>query len=542
MKHSAGMIAFLMKCLRNRGAGGMTCVFIALLPVGARDACAQAATLFDVLEIAVEGNSKLADIDIERAVTPFLGEQKSLRDVEGARAALEKAYQDSGYLSVVVSIPEQEVANGMVTLSVVEGAVDRLRVRGAQYHPASEIRRRLPELAEGNVPYFPQMQRELDAVNRAPNLKATPVLKPGRAPGTVAVQLDVQDELPLHGGIELSNRQSANTTPLRASANVRYDNLFARGHSLALTVQNSPQQADEVRVAAATYVLPLGTGGDALALYSVLSRSKLATLAGAPGLGLLGNTTILGARYAMALRGVGNYSHSLSLGLDYKDVKQTTVLVSSGDQSPSPVAYWPLVAAYNGAWLGAGGSTFVELSSSVGVRGLFGNRDSDFAARRLGAAADFATLRGSLRQVESLARWTLTARLDAQLASGPLVTNEQFAAGGAESVRGYLESERVGDAGTRYAFEARTPGLPLFTADAGWRVNAIGFFEGAALRTLEPVFPTPAWRHLQGAGVGLRMAAPRGFSLDLDWARALKAGDLTRAGDQRFHVRLMWEI
>jgi len=501
-------------------------------------ACGQATqTTFDVLEFAIEGNSKLTDAEIERAVTPFLGERRGAADIESARAALERAYQDAGYLTVVVAIPEQEVSAGVVTLSVIEGAVDRLRVSGADYHPASEVKRRMPELAEGNVPYFPQMQRELDAVNRNPNLKATPVLKPGRAPGTVAVQLDVQDELPLHGSVDLSNRQSANTTPLRLSGNVRYDNLFTRGHSLALTVQTSPEKSDEVRVAAGTYVLPMGASGDALALYSVVSHSQLATLAGAPGLGLLGNTTIIGGRYAMPLRGAGRYSHSLSLGLDYKDVKQTTVVVANGAQQPSPITYWPLVAAYNGTWLGAGSSTLFDASSVIGVRGLFGNRQSDFDRR--GANANFIAVRSTIKHTESVARWMLSARLDGQLASGPLVTNEKFAAGGAETVRGYLESERVGDAALRFGFEARSPG---FSPGGGVRLNAVGFFEGASLRTLEPAVLTPSWRRLQGAGFGLRVAAPRGFSLDVDWARALTDGDLTRAGDHRIHFRLLWEI
>ncbi len=531
-----------------RRSAGLARGLVLLACAGASAAGAQQAPAnppqagFDVLEYVIEGNSKLADVEIERAVMPFLGERKTGRDVEDARAALEKVYQDAGYLTVVVSIPEQEVGSGAVTLMVTEATVDRLRIRGAQYHLSSELRARLPELAEGKVPHFPQVQRELEAVNRNPNLKATPVLKPGRAVGTVAVQLDVEDELPLHGSVDFSNRQSANTTPQRLAGNLRYDNLFQRGHSAAFTLQNSPQKSDEVRVAALTYVIPHGDDGAAIALYSVLSRSKLATLAGSPGLGLLGNTTIFGARYAVPLRGAGNYSHSLSLGIDYKDVKQSVVVAASGDQVSTPISYAPLVAAYNGLWLGKDSSTALEATAAIGLRGLFGNRDAEFAAKRLGAGADFVVLRSGLRHTENISGWSLSAKLEAQLASGPLVTNEQFAAGGAESVRGYLESERVGDAALRYAFEARSPRLPFLTGDSAPRLNALVFLEGASLRTLEPVFPTPAWRQLRGAGFGLRIAAPRGFKVDLDWAHAFVAGDVTRAGANRVHARLLWEI
>lgn len=511
-----------------------------LLWVMAAPVLAQAAPGFDVFEFAIEGNSRLTDLEIERAVTPYLGEKRNATDVEAARAALEKAYQDAGYLTVVVTVPEQEVTGGSVTLKVLEGEVERLRVRGAEFHTASGLKDRVPELAEGKVPYFPQVQRELEALNRSAYVKATPVLRPGRAPGTVGVQLDVEDQLPAAANVEFSNRQSPNTTPQRLGFNARYDNLFQRNHSIALTLQTSPQNVHEVRVGALTYVLPVGSRGDALAMYGVVSRSTLATLSGAPGLGLLGNTTIFGLRYAMPLRGAGSYSHSLSLGIDYKDVKQTVTI--AGGQLPAPISYAPLVAAYNGGWLGENRSTLVDLTLVNGLRGVFGNRDSEFDAKRLGASADFVTLRAGVRHTEKLARWTLSGRFEMQVASGPLVTNEQYAAGGAENVRGYLESERVADAAVRYSVEARAPSFGLSGGDGGARFTLLAFADGVSLRTLEPVFPTPAFRALRGAGFGLRVSGVRGLTFDLDLARASRDGDTTRSGDSRIHARLLWEI
>ncbi|MBL8491749.1 MAG: ShlB/FhaC/HecB family hemolysin secretion/activation protein, partial [Rhodocyclaceae bacterium] len=160
---------------------------------------------FDILEFRVEGNSRLTEIDIEAAVLPHLGEQRTLLDVDAARGALEKAYHEAGYMTVVVSIPDQKVDEGVVTLAVVEGEVGRLRVKGAEYHLPSGIRGRVPELAEGRVPHFPSMQKELADLNRNPDLKATPVLRAGRYPGQVDVQLEVEDHLPLHGSLDYSN-------------------------------------------------------------------------------------------------------------------------------------------------------------------------------------------------------------------------------------------------------------------------------------------------------------------------------------------------
>ena len=43
---------------------------------------------FAVLEYRIEGNTLMHAIDIERAVTPYLGEVKTIKDVEAARQSL----------------------------------------------------------------------------------------------------------------------------------------------------------------------------------------------------------------------------------------------------------------------------------------------------------------------------------------------------------------------------------------------------------------------------------------------------------------------
>ena len=60
------------------------------------------------------GARHLPRIDIESAVYPFLGPARTDADIEGARAALEKAYADAGYQTVAVSVPPQNIAAGVV--------------------------------------------------------------------------------------------------------------------------------------------------------------------------------------------------------------------------------------------------------------------------------------------------------------------------------------------------------------------------------------------------------------------------------------------
>jgi len=216
-------------------------------------------------------------------------------------------------------------------------------------------------------------------------------------------------------------------------------------------------------------------------------------------------------------------------------------VVAGSAELPTPITYAPLVLAYNAGWLGNGRTTTLEAAATHGLRGLFGNRDEEFEAKRSGASASFFALRTGLQHTETIERWALSGKLESQIASGPMVSNEQFSAGGAESVRGYLEGERVGDAALRWTFELRTPALAMGEGSS-LRLNGIAFYEGARLRTLQPVAPQPDHYLLRGTGVGLRLAANAGLSLDLDWARALDDADITRAGDTRIHARLLWSF
>src|SRR3979411_2608107 len=80
---------------------------------------------FDVLEYRVLGNTVLPTRDIERLLYPLLGPAKILTDVEAARTALEKLYHDSGFATVYVDIPPQNVTEGVVRLRPTEGRLER---------------------------------------------------------------------------------------------------------------------------------------------------------------------------------------------------------------------------------------------------------------------------------------------------------------------------------------------------------------------------------------------------------------------------------
>ncbi len=109
---------------------------------------------FDIDDFAVQGADTLPQIEIEEAIYPFLGPNKTAEDVEKARAALEKAYHDKGFQTVSVAIPQQNVQGGVVALKVTELKVGRLRVKNSRYFDLDKVKNGAPSLKEGTVPEF----------------------------------------------------------------------------------------------------------------------------------------------------------------------------------------------------------------------------------------------------------------------------------------------------------------------------------------------------------------------------------------------------
>ncbi|WP_162146157.1 ShlB/FhaC/HecB family hemolysin secretion/activation protein [Inquilinus limosus] len=498
-------------------------------PASAPAAPAPDAGRFDIMEYQVQGNTVLPVVDIEEAVYPFLGPGKTIEDVEGARAALEKRYADAGYITVAVNIPEQTVREGVVRLEVAEARIGRLRVRNSRYYSLGRIKGAAPSLAEGKVPQLAEIQRDSEVLNRLPGRTVTPQLKAGAEPGTVDADLNVEDESPFQASVELNNQYSANTKPLRLSGSVGYDNLWQLGHSISLQYTTAPEDPDQTSAVAATYTFRVPEWKQSLVLYGITSSSDVATLG---GVNVIGDGTVIGGRAVLPLPGLPDYYHTLMLGLDWKDFGERQVF--GGDQSETPITYTTATVEYNATRPDTQGLTSASLSATFGLRGL-GDPDDKFEQKRAGAAADFAYFRAGLERQQILpADFELTARLDGQLASQPLISNEQFSAGGVSTVPGYVESEELGDNGWIAALRVTTPNLgelidPAVVED--WRIYAYGDYAELWLQDANPEQDDEF--QLASLGFGTRVKLLNHLTGSVDLAVPLIDASTTKTDDIR---------
>ncbi|MFS8977548.1 ShlB/FhaC/HecB family hemolysin secretion/activation protein [Cupriavidus necator] len=493
---------------------------------------AEAGRHVNVNEYIVRGNTVLDVRSIERAVTPFLGPARTMKDIEGARDALLAAYQAKGYQSVYVDLPEQQVTDGIVVLQVSETRVGRVRVVGAEYNSPLEVREQVPALKEGGVPDFTQAQTELTALNRSAKRQVVPLVRQGAMPGTMDVDLKVDDSSPWRASVGLNNDYSADTKELRAFASLGHDNLWQLGHSASVSFFGAPQDLNQTQVWSGSYVAPIRGSNWSVEASGYMSDSNVATV---------GGTSVLGKGHAIGLRGTytvpdsGAWWHTLSFGVDFKDNEEVTRLGNAGDTVP--LKYAPITLSYAGFTQTERGQLGINAALVAGTRSFlgYGSNWEQFDYKRYKASPSFLLLKGDTSGTYNFkGNAQLAWRVAAQITDSPLVSSEQIAAGGMNSVRGYLSAESTGDYGVVGSVEMRSPPLDFFGGVVeDWRVYA--FADAGQVRLRDPLPEQESRFSLASVGLGTSFRLARRVSGRLDLGYPLKAGQRTERHDPRLN-------
>jgi hemolysin activation/secretion protein len=487
---------------------------------------------FDILEYVVDGNTVLDVPTIEDAVYPFLGEQRTAGDVDMAREALEKAYQNKGFQAVQVVIPEQGVETGTIHLQVVENPVGRLRIVGSRFHTLEQIRQTAPSVAEGKVVNTNEVRNDIGALNRSPDLKVTPRLMAGAAPGTVDVDLEVEDKLPLHATVEINNQNNQNTEPLRVASTVSYDNLWQAGHSVSLTYLVAPQNTSDAQVLSGTYLAPIEGSPLSVLAYGVKSNSDVAALAGTD---VVGRGTIFGLRGIINFPGSDTFYHSFTVGIDRKQLTQN--VITAGTPANSTVLYYPVSLAYSATW--QENDLVTKAGGTINFALPMGSDAAKIDLQRFGALRDYVDAKIDIsRQQPMGGGYSVYGRIQAQYANDPLLSSEQLSAGGVNTVRGYLEAERLGDYGAVGTIEFRTRSFGKDIAPQINDLHFLTFLDGGMLWLNEPLPGQKSSFHLASAGIGARFNAFDFLNGAADIAVAAVDGAVTRMGETRVHFRV----
>jgi hemolysin activation/secretion protein len=544
---------------------------------------------FAVENYLIMGNSVLSPAAIARTMTNIDGDFGTNVSLDGIRTAvteLQKAYQERGYVTVVVGLPQQKLTNAVVKIQVIEGRLANIKVKDNFYYSSNNVMRALPSLHTNMILNAKIFQAELNRANASQDRQIYPVIAPGPDPGTSDLILNVKDRLPLHAKVEYNNESSPGTPALRLNSSVVYNNLWDLEHSIGVQYSFSPgfykdgnewNFYDRPLVAnyGAFYRMPLGSPvaiADAVEAkpgtfgYDEATRKfNLPPASGQPelnffasrstidtGLQTLSSSSLpntppdfsvdqntvqqdltvnndLGVRFSTPLVASGDFHSDMAAGLDFKTFSTTSYKTNnflfseitdnaqgipnppiySTDASPVPVTYYPvhylpLSLNYNANWHEE--NSTIALGLGVTGNPWFSGSTSNYqgAVNSTKASGYWATLTPRFSwQFPTYPGWMATVRADGQWASEPLLSNEQFGAGGVNSVRGYREGDVFGDTGWHFTLQQDTPShvVGIVYGNTPLLLRGSVYMDYARVYLLDPQGRPPG-TSLWGTGVG----------------------------------------
>ena len=395
----------------------------------------------------------LGSDDARKVFDPFIGQPVSMASLNRLVSSLYLFYIQQDLPFVSITLPEQDITDGVVQILVIEGVVGQIDIEGARYF-SEDLYKSMLRLKAGEPLNKSVMEGDADWINRNPFRAGNFYLKPGQETvGATDLVFRVRERRPIRVYAGLNNHGTSLTGRNRLEAGFNWGNAFGLGHQLNYQFTTNTELKDYTGHSG-SYLIPLpwrhfltisGSGSE--------TKSRMD-----PPLSQKGRSSQWSLRYEVPMASVGAYTQSVSAFFDYKmsdnNLEFSAIPVTDND---TQILQWSL--RYNGSLADAWGST------SFSIQGTFSpgnwsssNNDENFAVSRAYAETRYAYAAFDLSRTNILPRaCTLYLRAHGQIADGNLLGSEQMTFGGSSSIRGYREGDTYGDQGYILTQELRAP-------------------------------------------------------------------------------------
>jgi hemolysin activation/secretion protein len=495
-------------------------------------ALSQTALRFDITAFTVEGNTLIAQQEVDARLAPYAGVQREFDDIRRAAQALQSAYLERGYEAVRVLIPEQDIRTGRVRLQVVEARMREIRIEGNRHFDDANIRASLPALREGEAPNIRDIGANVTLANENPIRQEHVAFQAAPEAGKIDAVVRVTDDEPKRIGVFFDNSGNSSTGHTRAGIGFLHANVGGADHVLNLQFITSPTEHEGVLIFGAGYRIPLYRYNALIDVYGGWSDVDSGTLQNL--FNVSGSGTIAGARLTKALPRLGAYEHKAALGLEWKAFQNDVVLIGTSGTLVPDVTTIPLLLSYTGRHQVPGSEFGFFLSYAVNNPHSEGEASAQaIDAARAGAEANFTILRFGAAYTLALPRDDiLRIALDGQYTSDALVPGEQFGLGGLNSVRGFYERQTAYDTGFRLSLEIHGPEFGT-QISADWRARILAFIDVGRGKDQAPARVEADG--LASVGVGGRFSRGRRLSMRFDTALVTNGAAGREKGELRTH-------
>ncbi len=465
---------------------------------------------FTLTRVAVEGASVFdPQTEFAEDIRATIAKPVTLADISALADRIQARYLALGFGLTRVFVPAQEIKDQTISIRVIEGHLERVRVEGGGPRERARVEARLADAVAARPARVDLIERGLLLVDDLPGVNVTGLVRPGDSFGAAELLVGYS-ETPYALVAGIGNRGSDFAGPWSAFVDVAANSTLGWGEQLGLTLSATPQ-IKEQRSANGRWVQPLD--GSGLSLTSNANYSR-----GRPGAALKPFAVAtegygMGQRLSLPL--VRSRAQNLTIEAGWNAQKATVELLAlpfSRDQ-------WRSVDArisYSQQRF-AGGDLFAQagLTQGLNVAGATGRGDRD--ASRLRPNPWYSKFNAEVAYGRRLfADIGATLTVAGQYTPDTLLAGEEFALGGSRFGRGYNGGDLSGPNGVGGGLELRRSFNPGIERVDGFTLY--GFVDGG--RVWDSV---AANTHLLSAGGGVRLGLFGKANLSAELARTLRS-------------------
>jgi len=480
------------------------------------------------------GNTIFSSTELGGIAAPYEKREINIEELERLREELSLYYINKGYLNSGVLISDQKLENGIITLAVIEGSLNKIEIEGLKHFRDGYISRRLERAAKPPV-NIGRLQEALQLLQQDARIKRINAeFKPGAALGEGVLKVAIEETSPYLVSLNFSNDAAPSTGSYRGMLNLAHQNLFGAGDILSAGLGLTEGTKDYN----ASYLIPLHPSDTSLELFFRIGDSMV-TESLFKDLDIQSKSDTYGLRVRQPV--YKTFSQELALSLA-GEVRQSKTYLLDRPFSFSPGAVdgesKESVLRFSQEWLDRTPSTVFAVHStfSLGITAL-GATEHDSEAD-----GKFFSWLGQVLLIKRLGESAsqFVFKTDMQWANDSLLSLEKFSVGGMNSVRGYRKYLLVTDNGLSSSAEIRMPVLSNEKGIATLQLVPFADFGWAWNNKTEPSDS----RTIYSVGLGLKWQPLKNVNLDVFYGYGLKeikdkGNDLQ---DKGVHFQLTWQV
>jgi hemolysin activation/secretion protein len=486
------------------------------------------AVLFTAKKIILEGD---AGVISQEKTNPILAEYENrpigLNDLNQLTKRLEALYLQEGFL-VLAFVPPQKIESDQVRIKVILAKMGEIHLEGSRFYRDWRTRWYW-KIPKGKILRYDEIRSNILDMNENPDRRVKAVLRPGKDPETTDVVLTVEDHFPAHAGFSVDNQGSPLTGKIRPGFNFQHNNLLGFDDTLLM----GTVFGEEFGVFYAQYAVPITNRGTKLV--GKYSTSQVSPKKEFAETGVNGISQTHGVELKQRILRTQSAFGELSAGFDWKEKRTRALSQVVVEEHLRVLSAGALFQTFDpqGIWVFKPDVSF----------GLDFDEDDILLTSR-DAGSSFSKGNIFLRRSQILP-WQAQAEvtLRAQVSPDKLSSAEQIFLGGADSIRGYPESDYGADqavvVNVEYTgilfFVSPTWTLPMTKKPLREKVQWTAFFDYGHGRLHAPSETEHRSRELFGAGAGLKIQMADNAALKLEWGFPLGDESLSESGDSQFY-------